>query len=369
MEENETDVRIVSDEFETPMFLAIKLERFELADMILDRKRGADINHQARNGNTNLIAAAFANKMNIIEHCISRGCDVNVKNMNGETAFMVACKMNNMDVAGALLHNGAEVNTRDRVGRTVLMASIMAMQTGVAEALMSLGYEEDEGQEDGDGGKDKGGGEEKGEGEDVDKAAAKTKKKEAEEEEVVRLEKVELDAQDDWGYSALMYSVKNKNMNSISQTLIEKGADVLVQDRHGNTAIILAASKKNLEMVQKLILAGADVKHKNDEDQNVLTIVGEDIAWELERYIVKQKPRAAKPRRKDYKWRVKVKDIDKEDEVLACRRKPDRGGHDDLSVLQSEEGSVRESMSVASAKYDAPGVRLEDTAAKQEAGE
>jgi len=332
LEEDETDVRIFSDKFETPLNVAIKFGRFELADAILNRKRGADINHRCGNGNTSLVMATFANKLEIMEYCIKNKADLEVPNMNGETAFMVACKVNNIDAAGMLLMNGANINSCDRVGRNSLMHAIMTQQLSVIEALLAVGEPDPDDDE----------AEVKAVGDDPPPPLPKP---------------VNLEAQDDWGYSALMHCAKYKELNPIAEKLIAKGIDILIQDRHGNTAISLAAMKKNLELVQKLILAGADVKHKNEGGESVMDIVGPDLAWDLERYIVKQKPEPAVPRREMYKWRVKVEDITDVDEY---RRLPDRSGADELSVLQSEEGSLRGDMSISSAKYSAPGERLAD---------
>ena len=278
--------------------------------------------------------------------------------MNGETAFMVACKVNNMDAAALLVQHGADANARDRVGRTVLMCAVMSQQAEVVDALMAVGVVDQEERDEQLAELEKENVRKAGKREQIEAAGQPVPK------EYMGVGKlppippqVDVNLQDDWGYSALMHAAKYPAMNEVAQKLMAKGTDLLIQDRHGNTAVALAAQKSNLALVQKLILAGADVKHKNDDKMSTLDIVGESIAWDLERYIVKQKPEPAKPQRSDYTWRPTVVDIHSDD-VQKYRDPPDRGGTDELSMMHSEEGSFAEGMSIASAKYDAPGERL-----------
>jgi ankyrin repeat protein len=53
--------------------------------------------------------------------------------------------------------------------------------------------------------------------------------------------------------------------------LLEKGADVNRENRHGNTALLFAAYEGSTEMVKLLLEAGANVNATNGEDASVLS--------------------------------------------------------------------------------------------------
>ena len=62
---------------------------------------------------------------------------------------------------------------------------------------------------------------------------------------------------------------KNTSTNKI-KLLINAGADVNIKNNYGNTALILASSRNQIENVKLLIEAGADWNLKNDEDSDFL---------------------------------------------------------------------------------------------------
>ena len=272
--EEDIDVRIMNDSFETALSLSVKFERYKLADMILDANKGADLNFPGKNGNTMLIEAAFDNNIDKAKFLIFRKADVNLKNMNGDTAFCIACKYHNIEVMKLLVNAEADVNTTDSFGRTVLMSTIMSGHIEVIQELLEL-------------------------------------------ETIVS----SLNKQDNWGYSALMFSVKNPKLNDLSEKMIEMGADVLCRDRHDNTATILSAMKHNYDMTFKLCDAGSDCSIANDNGDKVWDIIEDDESKFFLRKREKARPRPAEPQRADYKWdQPKLEDID----IEQWRKPPER---------------------------------------------
>ena len=82
LDEAELDCRIVSDNYETAFSTCVKFNRFDMADELLKRGRGVDVNFQGRNGNTCLIKAAFSSKLDELEYLMDNGADLNIMNMN-----------------------------------------------------------------------------------------------------------------------------------------------------------------------------------------------------------------------------------------------------------------------------------------------
>ncbi len=272
--EEDIDVRIMNDKFETALGLSVKFERYKLADLITEANKGADLNFPGKNGNTLLIESAFDNNVEKTKFLLLRKVDVNIKNMNGDTAFSIACKYHNLEVMKLLLDAEVDINTSDCFGRTILMSTIMSGHIEVIKELLEL--------------------------------------------ENITLS---LNKQDNWGYSALMFSVKNPQLNELSEKMIEMGADVLCRDRHDNTATILSAMKHNYDMTFKLCDAGSDCSIANDNGDTVWDLIEDDESKFFLRKREKARPRAAEPQRSDYKWeQPRIEDI----EIEQWRKPPER---------------------------------------------
>ena len=69
------------------------------------------------------------------------------------------------------------------------------------------------------------------------------------------------------GYHPLVYAARVNNMDAVKLFLASTDVGVNSQNRFGNTALISAAEKGNVEMVEYLINNGADIEHQNNEGQ------------------------------------------------------------------------------------------------------
>ncbi len=75
------------------------------------------------------------------------------------------------------------------------------------------------------------------------------------------------------GETLLMAAIIQKDMESFDVLLVDKGLQINLADKNGNTALHLAAERGELEFVQKLMARGAVVKkNKNMETPNSLAL-------------------------------------------------------------------------------------------------
>ena len=68
----------------------------------------------------------------------------------------------------------------------------------------------------------------------------------------------DINAQDMWGTTALMWALTGKRMD-IVRYLVEQGADIDLQDKNGNTVLIFAVIEGNINVVKLLVEHGADL--------------------------------------------------------------------------------------------------------------
>lgn len=68
------------------------------------------------------------------------------------------------------------------------------------------------------------------------------------------------------GTTPLMYASSKGYLNIVS-FLVQKGADINLQDEYDSTALFYAVAKNNIDIIKFLLEKGADktIKHKNGE--------------------------------------------------------------------------------------------------------
>ena len=152
---------------------------------------------------TNFIKAIHDNKIDVIQHCITKNAiDINMQDKDGWTALMYTAYTNNIEVTKYLIEYGADVNIQNIDGSTAL---IHAACEGYLETIMCL----------------------------VEHGA-------------------QIDIQKKNGYTALIHAAC-KNHLCLMKCLIKYGADINMQTRFGYDVLTIAAIHRNLNVVQYLI--------------------------------------------------------------------------------------------------------------------
>jgi ankyrin repeat protein len=180
-------------------------ERSESAIRELER-RGINLKKE------NFFAALNAGSPELIDLFVRSNFNINVTDENGNQALMLALKMGYTVVARILLVAGADFSARDKLGLTPLL---------VACGKTTQGY----------------------------KAIA----------EMLIVKGAFINIRDSLGFTPLLLSLSGGSME-IARLLIERGADVLVSTRKGETALSLAKKCKDPEaaaIVELLISKGA----------------------------------------------------------------------------------------------------------------
>uniref|UniRef100_A0A1B6C1D9 Uncharacterized protein n=1 Tax=Clastoptera arizonana TaxID=38151 RepID=A0A1B6C1D9_9HEMI len=142
-----TNVNAFSSNGETPLFVAVKLDRMENIQTLV--KHGIDFQNENNKlaflfsitnsnkkiseflknyfelvsndiKNVKLLHQSIFKKINIFDDFIKLGIDVNYKVENGDALIHVACKVNNMNVINTLLKYHADINCFDSRGNTPL---------------------------------------------------------------------------------------------------------------------------------------------------------------------------------------------------------------------------------------------------------
>jgi len=91
---------------ETPLTLAAYNDRPEMVEALI--KKGANVNHQTKNGYSALIFTAmimrppFDNAIKTAKLLLSHGANKALKNLDGDTAYSMAMKKNVTDLANLL---------------------------------------------------------------------------------------------------------------------------------------------------------------------------------------------------------------------------------------------------------------------------
>jgi ankyrin repeat protein len=108
---------------ETPLHLASLMGRVEVAHTLIER--GADVTAPDDDGKTPLHLASQMGRVEVVRVLIERGADVTSKNENGETPLHLVSTWSSWlrpqdyaRVAGLLIEHGANVNARNSYGST-----------------------------------------------------------------------------------------------------------------------------------------------------------------------------------------------------------------------------------------------------------
>lgn len=129
------DPNIRLNDGRTALMLAAKLSSREVVKKLLSA--GAEINDRNLNGGTALMYSAIPGDSETLMLLLNHGAEVNVAAKFGWTALMVAAAKGHAEFTSILLDHGAEVNTRDVYRWTPLMRASYSGHEQAVAALLS----------------------------------------------------------------------------------------------------------------------------------------------------------------------------------------------------------------------------------------
>jgi len=182
---------------------------------------------------------------------------------NGKTALMVACKVGDTSFAKQLVSLGANIKTRTGTDGTAFMFAVLGDQQALAAWLLELGADIDARGSNG--------------WTSVMIAAAKGLDK-----TLLWLLQQGADANrpDVYGFSPLMRASDNGHAKAVALLLSMGEVDVHWQDEVNNTALHYAVSADQLEIVQRLLAAGAKPDVLNRAELSPLALVAASLKVE-----------------------------------------------------------------------------------------
>jgi ankyrin repeat protein len=154
---------------------------------------GANVHLRDKQGRTALFFAGQLGWTWSVEMLLKKGADVNVKDKDGKTPPMWAMGNRNQGAVELLIEKGARINDKDNVGRSALM---FAISDSINDPIMLFGTPTD-------------------------------------------------------------HKAEKERHIALVQYLIDKGADVNVRDRNGETALTTASYWRLAQIVEMLKKAGA----------------------------------------------------------------------------------------------------------------
>lgn len=123
----------------TPLHVAVRKGYRRIATLLLDF--GTDVNVRDYNGNAPIHESLTANdEYAITSMLLDRGADPNIKNGSGSTPLhLTVLLMSDVKGASLLIDRGAMVDPRDRTGNTPLLLAVEAADRDLAELFLSRG--------------------------------------------------------------------------------------------------------------------------------------------------------------------------------------------------------------------------------------
>lgn len=226
-------------------------------------KSGVSPNSADQEGITALMYAARKDEAQVIQALIQAGADVNLKDATGWTALMFAIKKNNIQSANVLLENGATANYEDSAGWSALNLAAVDGHAPIVELLLKHGVDA--------------------------KATTQTGKTAlmfaAKNGDVATIQllldhQADITAQDKYGANAFMYAARKGNapalqtlskyIDQLDSASASREAIINLVDKEEWTALTWAVKKSQVEAAKVLIEAGADVDHRDGQDQPIL---------------------------------------------------------------------------------------------------
>lgn len=281
-------------EFATALLLAASAGNLECAKYLLDQ--GADVQAVDGKGEAALSLASRDNDVPMIEILMSSGADIEALDAYGHTALSKAARGGHLDAVVALLKAGADPNVRDRDGVYPIMWAILRGYSEMMDLLIDNGAEVAQTDVHGD---------EAlfvwacGHANDVDSIRRLVKEgidpnlqspdgftglMRAAFQDRPDLTQYLLDLGADpnvrsvgerrSGWTALYYGLTCPAAVEIVGKLLAAGADVSVQDNEGRSPLVVAAARAvDADVLLLLIAAGASLDEQNSRGQSVLEIL------------------------------------------------------------------------------------------------
>lgn len=249
--------------FTVLMFMPLVTDTEDIVKLLLQKT--IDINAQNDSGWSTLMYAARNNRPQILKQLLAvTGININAQNNKGDTALMLAALVGHRDIIKILLNTPAiDLNIKNKEGKTALMIAQEENQTDAAELI-------------------------KKKIDQSSKISDDKKESSYDKEELIEqwcdaarngnliemralIGKVDINAIDKSGGTALMNAAINSRGDIIKYLLQVPGIDVNIRDKKENfTALIFASFLASAEIVKLLLQAAVDINAQKKDGWTAL---------------------------------------------------------------------------------------------------
>jgi len=205
----------------TALIWATKWEKPEIAELL----KQAGVNIDEASIDDQLFYAAFKRGIKQVLLLIKKGANVNAKDPIDKSApLLLAVDAGNIEIVKLLLEKGADINAKDNYGTTALLCALIQQHTDITGLLMEKRA-------------------------DVNAQHRAT------------------------GLTALLIAAEDGDKQFVS-TLLDRGADVNMEDRNGYNALVRAAGEGHTDIVKLLIKKGRWKNKKESFGRALAVAVG-----------------------------------------------------------------------------------------------
>ncbi len=213
---NKADVNAQDAQGDTALIWATRREYKSAVDILLRHKANANLQDTSRMTALLYATAAVDDLHDILAALINHGANVNIATPEGLTALMIAALNGKLDCVNLLLNANANINVQDPQGKTALAYALQVPLLVVNREMRKLNQPG-----------------------------------------ITQPEALKIFNQKAMG----AFNSARKNAEAIASALLDKGANVNLQENSGTTPLILAAQDNLPTLVTRLLTAGAAINH------------------------------------------------------------------------------------------------------------
>ncbi|PGH09567.1 hypothetical protein GX51_00673 [Blastomyces parvus] len=273
----------------SPLGMASEYGHADAIRLLLDRQ--ADVNHRSRgHACYPLSIASYEGHTAIVQLLLERGAFIDCQDQNDSTPLSWATINCHETVVKVLLSKNANATIKDMYGRTPLFHAISKRHFGIATLLLDYGSNVDTPTNDGvthlmraigcashlgeyffDGGEPFDIQSDNSDNHTTSELILDTPRSDQQMLRFLLERGADVNIQDHKGCTALSLAARRDDLPAV-RLLLEQGADVNIQDREGYTALSLAAWKGDLPVIKLLLKQGANVNIQDREGCTALSL-------------------------------------------------------------------------------------------------
>ncbi|CAI9737750.1 E3 ubiquitin-protein ligase MIB2-like [Octopus vulgaris] len=218
--QSEQDSNVVRNNGFTALHIACDKGFTDIADLLIRYK--SDINMVSTSGDTALHIACSKKFVDVVKLLVKFDADVNIVNSHGYTALHIACDKECTDIANFLIQSKSDINMVSASGYTALHIACNKGFTDIVDLLIQSG--------------------------------------------------ADINKKDKYNESSLHCAVLRQHQDIVKLILSQAEVEFDIRNTHDQTPFLQAVSKGNLEIMQMLVLKGADLDAINKDGDNCLHI-------------------------------------------------------------------------------------------------